>query len=393
MRFNTTAVHSGHSQPQGDAQPATPPIDRAASWAYDSMAALDAAFDGGGPFYGRDGMPTPALLEDAITALEAGRHTAVYATGMAAVASILAVTAAGRRVLAAPDLYGRTFGLLQTWLPETGAEVRFVSAQDQSAVAETLHSFRPHLLIVETLSNPLVKISDLPWLIGQAHAVDCRVLVDNTFASPYLCQPAAWGADYVLESLTKYIGGHGDILGGSVTTNDPAEHNRLLKHRAAFGATLDPQAAWLALRGLRTLGLRVERQCANALALAQFLNSHPAVARVYYPGLATDPGHGLATRIFGGHGHGGVLAFDLIPATQAQAWAIMDRLRLALRAATLGDVATLVAHPMRASHRSLSPDQRAAIGIGDGLIRVSVGIEDAEDIIADFAQALAHAPA
>lgn len=389
MQFQTLAVHSGHER-DATAMPTTPPLDHSTSWAFASMADLDAVFDGAAPgyFYARDGMPNASQLEQALSALEAGQNTLVYASGMAAMASTLAIAGSRRRILATPDLYGRTYALLQNWLPEAGAEVRFVSGQDHTAITGALASWRPHLLVVETLSNPLVKICDLPWLIDQAHASDCKVLVDNTFASPYLCRPAAWGADFTVESLTKYINGHGDVLGGSVTTLDLAEHTLLAKQRSSFGATLDPHAAWLTLRGMRTLGLRLRQHNDNALALATFLASHPAVARVYYPGLAADPGHSTAARLFAGRGFGGMLAFDLVEATRTRAWQVLDRLRIALRAPTLGDTATLVAYPAHASHRSLSPAQRAAIGVGDGLIRVSVGIEQAEDIIADFAHAL-----
>ena len=390
MRFQTLAVHTGHTR-QGSGVAATPLVDRSTSWAFDTMAELDAVFEGTSPgyFYGRDGMPNAVLLEEALTALEGGHGSLVYATGMAALASVLAVAGSGKRVLATPDLYGRTYALLQTWLPESGAEVRFVSSQDHAAMAEVLQSWRPHLLVVETLSNPLVKVSDLTWLIAQAQSVGCKVLVDNTFASPYLCRPAALGADYTIESLTKYINGHGDVLGGSITVLDPDERLRFARHRAAFGATLDPQPAWLALRGLRTLGLRMRQHAANANSLAAFLAGHPEVDRVYYPGLPGDPYHDLATGLFGDRGGGGLLPSHLVYATPPRAWQVMDRLQLALRGPTLGDVATLVAHPARASHRGLSPQQRAAIGIGDGLIRVSVGIEDVEDILADFDQALA----
>jgi cystathionine beta-lyase/cystathionine gamma-synthase len=388
MNFQTLAIHT-HSTSAGRAMPTSPPIDRSTSWAFESMADLDAVFEGGAGFmYGRDGMPNASMLEDAISALEAGPHTLVYATGMAAIAGALALPGPQGRILAAPDLYGRTFALLQSGQASAGAEVRFVSGQDHPALAAALASWRPHLLVVETLSNPLVKVSDLPWLAECAHAAGCKVLVDNTFASPYLCRPAEWGVDFTVESLTKYINGHGDVLGGSITVLDAADHSRLARLRSGLGATLDPHAAWLTLRGLRTLGLRMQQHSANALALARFLAAHPAVARVYYPGLPTDPGHLLARRLFADRGFGGMLAFDLAEPTRDRAWAILDRLRLALRAPTLGDIATLVAYPAHASHRALSPAQRAAARIGDGLIRVSVGIEDAADIIADFDQAL-----
>ncbi|MCO6450062.1 MAG: PLP-dependent transferase [Caldilineales bacterium] len=389
MKFETLTVHSGH-QRQGGILPSSPPIERAASWAFDAMADLDAVFEdpSSGYDYGRDNMPTPALLEEAISALQGGGRTQVFATGMAAIAAVLATAGSGRRVLAAPDLYGATYAMLNAWLPESGGEVRFVSAQDHEAVRDALQNWRPHLLVVETLSNPLVKVSDLGWLVEQARSAGCKTLVDNTFASPYLCRPLELGADYVVESLTKYLNGHGDVLGGSVTVNDDESYTALNLHRKRFGATLDPQAAWLTLRGIRTLALRLHQQCSNALVLAEFLSGHPAVATIYYPGLDSHPGHETAARLFGGRGYGGVLAFDLDAGTRAAAWAVMERLQIAWRAATLGDVATLVAYPAHASHRALTVEQRQAIGIGDGLIRVSVGIEDPDDIIDDFAQAL-----
>lgn len=388
MNFQTLAIHT-HPTPINRGAPTSPSIDRSTSWAFETMADLDAVFEGGpGYMYGRDGMPNASLLEEAISALEAGPNTLVYATGMAAIAGVLSLPGPQGRILAAPDLYGRTYALLQSGQATAGAEVRFVSGQDHAALAAVLEAWRPHLLVVETLSNPLVKVSDLPWLIEHAHAVGCKAMVDNTFASPYLCRPAQWEADFTVESLTKYINGHGDVLGGSVTVLDDADRARLDRYRSGLGATLDPHAAWLALRGLRTLGLRMHQHGANALALARFLADHAAIARVYYPGLAIDRGHLLAERLFGGRGYGGMLAFDLAEPTRARAWAVMDRLQLALRAPTLGDIATLVSYPAHASHRSLSPAQRAAAGIGDGLIRVSVGIEDGDDIVADFDQAL-----
>jgi len=389
MDFDTLLLHADHFRVH-PATPTAPPLHRATSWAFATMAELDTAFAGGeGYFYARDGMPDAERLETVLTALEGGHNTLVFASGMAAIAAVLAVAGRGRRVLAAAELYGRTYRLLQEDLPMSGAQVRFVNVEDEQAVAAALEGWRPHLFVVETLSNPLVHVADLPRLIEQAHAVGCRVLVDNTFASPYLCRPATLGADFTVESLTKYIAGHGDVLGGAVTTSDAAAYADLRRYRTDHGATLDPQAAWLALRGLRTLGLRMARHGANALALATFLAAHPAVRRVYYPGLPTHPGHERAGQLFGGRGFGGMLAFDLAAGTRQAAWAVMDRLQLALRAPTLGDLATLVAYPAHASHRSLSPERRRALGIGDALIRVSVGIEDAADIIADFAQALA----
>ena len=182
MHFNTLAVHGG-LHPQNDSMAASPPLERAASWSFAHMADLDEAFEGSAPgfYYGRDGMPTPALLEEALTGLEGGNHTLVYATGMAAIASVLQVAGAGKRVLAAPDLYGKTYFLLDTWLADSGADVRFVSAQDHAAILEALDTWQPHLLVVETMSNPLVKVSDVPWLVERAHEAGCKILVVYEF--------------------------------------------------------------------------------------------------------------------------------------------------------------------------------------------------------------------
>lgn len=388
--FASKTVHSGQSI-SSDVRSSAPVLDHAVSWSYASMAQLEEIFAGTrlGYNYGRHAMPTPALLEDALTVLEEGQGTVVFATGIAAIAAVLSTAGRGRRVLATPDLYGLTYALVHDWLPEQGAEVRFIPAEDAAAISQTLEQWRPQLLLTETMSNPLVKVSNLPWLIKQAHAVNCRVLVDNTFATPYLCRPATLGADYTVESLTKYINGHGDVLGGAVTVLQEEDLQALRIHRKRFGATLDPFAAWLTLRGLRTLALRLQRQSENALHLAQFLEQHPAVQRVYYPGLPSHPDHHLARQLFQERGFGGMLAFDLVEASREWAWRVMDRLQLALRAPTLGDYTTSVSYPAHASHRALSPVQRQALGIGEGCIRVSVGIEASDDIIADFSQALA----
>ncbi len=387
--FNSIAVHGGLIQP-GVTRAASPPLERAASWSPETMAELDDLFEGtaAGFYYGRDRSPTPALLEQTLSDLQEGRFTVAYATGMAAIAGVLSIAGQGKRVLATPELYGKTYHLIQTWLPKSGAEIRFVSGQNQQAIFHHLKTWQPDLMVVETLSNPLVKVSDIGWLVEQAKAAECKIMVDNTFASPYLSRPSSLGADYTVESLTKYINGHGDVMGGSVTVLDAIEYRALIQQRSAFGATLDPQAAWLTLRGLRTLGLRMERQCANAAALASYLAAHAAVQQVHYPGLESDPDHATAQELFAKRGYGGMLAFELTEPSWQRVWQVMDKLQMALRAPTLGDITTMVSYPAQASHRALSAEQRAAVGISAGLIRVSVGIEAIEDIIADFEQAL-----
>jgi len=233
----------------------------------------------------------------------------------------------------------------------------------------------------------LLKVADLPAVIAQAHAVDATVVVDATFTTPWLCQPLALGADYVVHSATKYLGGHGDVLGGVIATGRAQRHSlhEILK---LTGSILGPQEAWLILRGLKTLPLRVARQCENALTVARWLQEHPCVARVHYPGLLSHPQHALATQLFGGRGYGGVVSFELARGGRAEAFRFLEALRLVLPATSLGDVYSLALYPAISSHRALSPEERARLGIGDNLLRLSLGIEDVADVQADLDQAL-----
>jgi cystathionine gamma-synthase/methionine-gamma-lyase len=230
-------------------------------------------------------------------------------------------------------------------------------------------------------------VADLPALTELAHRYGTQVLADNTFASPYLCNPLSYDVDYVIHSATKFISGHGDVMAGVVVTS--AENRRnLYELNKLLGGVLGPFEAWLALRGLKTLPLRVRQQCANAARLAEWLNGHARVSRVNYPGLKGHPQHELAHHLMNGRGFGGVLSFEIADANRATVFRFMETLELCLPATTLGDVYTLVLYPAMSSHRSLSADERAQVGIGDGLVRLSAGIEDVDDIIADLDQAL-----
>jgi cystathionine gamma-synthase/methionine-gamma-lyase len=242
-------------------------------------------------------------------------------------------------------------------------------------------------LLVETISNPLLKVADLPTLAEMAQRHGARFLIDNTFASPYLCTPLDHGADFVIHSATKFISGHGDVMAGVVVTSSENRH-KLYELNKLVGGVLGPFEAWLAMRGLKTLPLRVRQQCANALRIAEWLSGHPRIARVHYPGLAHHPQHDLAGRLFGQRGYGGVLSFEIADADQATAFRFMEALELCQPATTLGDVYTLVLHPATSSHRALSAEERAQVGIGHGLVRLSAGIEDAGDVIADLERAL-----
>jgi cystathionine gamma-synthase/methionine-gamma-lyase len=265
----------------------------------------------------------------------------------------------------------------------------FVDVADLAGVEVALAETRPVALIAETISNPLLKTADLPALAQLAQRYQTKLLVDNTFASPYLYQPLADGADYVIHSATKFIAGHGDVMAGVVVTS--AENRRKLHElNIIVGSSLGPFEAWLARRGLKTLPLRVRQQCANALEVAQWLAEHPKITKVNYPGLRTHPQHELAKRLFAGRGFGGVLSFEIAGADQPTVFRFLEGLELCLSATTLGDIYSLVMHPATTSHRSLSAAERAEVGIGDGLLRLSVGIEDIEDILADLDRALSR---
>ncbi len=392
--FSTRAVHAGERVPPGDYVPVATPIHPTVGYLYDSLDDLDAIFatTRDGYVYPRYGSPTVSAFEAAVANLEGGEAAFAFASGMAAihVALLAAGVRAGTSVVAALDLYGATHTLLNRLFAELGATVRLVDVTDLTAVEAAMADTRPLAVVAETISNPLLKVADVPALSELARRYGAQFLVDNTFASPYLFNPLAHGADYVIHSATKYIGGHGDVMAGVVVTS--AERRRkLYELNKLVGSVLGPFEAWLALRGCKTLSLRVRQQCANAAHVAEWLAAHPKIARVNYPGLPVHPQHELARHLFGGQGFGGVLSFEIAGANQAKVFRFMEALELCLPATTLGDIYTLVLHPATSSHRSLSPEERAQVGIGEGLVRLSAGIEDATDIIADLDQALARA--
>ncbi len=392
--FATRAVHAGERVPRGNYTPVVTPIQPTVGFLYDSMDELDAIFatTKDGYVYPRYGSPTVAAFETAIANLEGGEAGHAFASGMAAMhAALLAAGVHARTtVVAALDMYGATFTLLNRLFAELGATVRLVDVSDLTAVEAMLAELRPVALVAETISNPLLKVANGPALADLAHRYGVKFLLDNTFATPYLFNPLAHGADFVIHSATKYIGGHGDVMAGVVITS--TENRRKLYDLALIiGGTLGPFEAWLALRGLKTLPLRVRKQFDNAARIAAWLAEQPTIARVNHPSLPEHPQHRLARQLFGERGCGGVLSFEIARADKAIAFRFMERLKLCLPATTLGDIYTLVLHPATSSHRSLSPQERAKVGISDGLVRLSAGIEDADDIIADLEQALEHA--
>ncbi len=389
--FATRAVHAGEQGPRADFTPVVAPIHPTVGFLYDSIDDLDAIFatTREGFVYPRYGSPTVAAFETAMANLEAGEAAHAFSTGMAAIhAALLAAgVRAGTAVVAALDVYGATYTLLSRLLTELGATTRFVDVTDLAAVEAALDVTRPIAVVAETISNPLVKVADIPSLVDLARRYGSSVLIDNTFASPYLCTPLNHGADFVVHSATKFIAGHGDVMAGVVVTS-VENRRKLYELNKLVGGVLGPFEAWLAMRGLKTLPLRMRQQCANAARVAEWLTGHPKIRRVHYPGLDSHPQHRLARQLFDERGYGGVLSFEITGAEQATAFRFMEGLQLCLPATTLGDIYTLLLHPATSSHRSLPEEERARVGISDGLLRLSVGIEEADDIIADLGQAL-----
>lgn len=389
--FQTRAVHAGERQPAADYVPVVTPISPAVGYVYESMDEMDAVFAGTRPgyVYLRYASPTVSAFESAVASLEGAEAAQAYSSGMAAIhAALLAAGAkAGASVVAALDIYGATFTLLQRLLTTLGVFVRMVDLTDLPEVEMALKETHASILLGETISNPLLKVADVPALAKLAHAAGASLLLDNTFASPYLFNPLRHGADFVIHSATKCLSGHGDVLAGVVATS--AENkSKLYEMNKLTGAVLGPFEAWLALRGLKTLPLRMRQQCANAQAIAEWLRAQTRVGKVNYPGLEDHPQHTLARQLFEGKGFGGVLSFEIAGAAQAEVFRFMEALEVCLPATTLGDIYSLVLHPATSSHRSLTPEERARVGISDGLLRISAGIESCDDILKDLEQAL-----
>jgi len=401
MAFATRAVHAGERPPHPDYTPVVTPIYPGSSFAYDDMQIVDEIFGATreGYAYTRYGNPTNTAMEVAVAALEGTDAAIGFGSGMAALHGAFMGTglSAGDTVIASRECYGATTTLLQGYFARLGVRTTFVDILDLAAVEEAVRRERPRFVTFETVSNPLLHVADGPAIVEIAHRAGALVVVDNTFTTPVLMRPAQWGADMVVHSSTKYLGGHGDVTAGVVATTAALRH-QMYEVNKAIGGILGPFEAWLVLRGLKTLALRVERHCANAAKVAEWLGTHPAIAHVNYPGLADHPQHALMGRLSLTGQYGGMVSFDIADATlgeaspasaKAAAFRFMESLRLCIPATTLGDVYSLVLYPPMSSHRGLTPEQRAAIGIGAGLIRLSVGIEAVDDIITDLDQALA----
>jgi len=388
-RLSTRCVHAGQRPDPATGSIATP-IYQTSTFAFATAEQGAARFAGEEPgyIYTRLGNPTVAALEEKLADLEGAEAAVAFGSGMAAVAStVTALVSAGDHVLFGSPIYGCTFDFFMDVMRRFGVEATPVDASRPEAVASAI---RPNtrLLLFETPANPTMRLADIRALAELAHQHEITVVVDNTFMSPFLQRPLEHGADIVVHSATKYIGGHGDVVAGLAA--GPAQVMADIRRTTLknFGGIISPFDAWLLLRGLKTLHVRMARHSDNALRVARFLEQHPLVMRVYYPGLESAPHHELARRQM--DGFGGILSFEVMGGLSAGR-ALLNAVRLCTVAVSLGDTDTLIQHPASMTHAVVPPEARAAAGITDGLIRLSVGLEDPDDIIADLDQALAIA--
>jgi len=389
--IGTRAVHAGERGPKPNFTPVSTPIYRSAAYLYDEIAELDAVFAGQqeGYVYARYGNPTVTALEEAIRDLEGGDVAVATSSGMAAVhlALLAAGVGTGERIVAARDLYGATFTLLVNVLSTLGIESTFVDTTDTEATRAAIIETKPRAVLIETMSNPLLRITDVPAIAEAAHAVGARVVLDGTFTPPPMLSGFANGADFIVHSMTKYLNGHADALAGVVIGKGDEAH-ALIPLVRTLGPNLAANEAYMVLRGLKTLTLRLRRQMLNARLIARALERDPRIARTVHPGLSSHPQYETARRLFKPGWLGGMVAFELADATQADVMRFMDALRLCVPATSLGDVYTLITCPAMTSHREVAPKQRERMGISPGLLRLSAGIEHPRDIIGDLMQAL-----
>jgi cystathionine gamma-lyase len=333
--------------------------------------------------YSRSANPTRNALEECLASLESARHCLTFASGLAATTTVMLLLEPGDHVVVNDDVYGGTARLFTRVLSRYGLRFDSVDLRDPDALRAALTE-RTRMVWLESPTNPLLRLVDIGAVAEIARERGALTVVDSTFATPVLQNPIALGADVVVHSSTKYLGGHSDVVGGAVMLDDDALAASLRFHQNAVGAVPSPFDCWLLLRGVKTLSLRVRQQCASALAVARFLEAHPAVRAVHHPGLASHPQHALATRQMSGGG--GMVSFEVD--TEERALAVLSRLRVFLLAESLGAVESLAEHPGRMTHASIAPEERRRVGVGDGLIRLSVGVEDVDDLIRDLDLAL-----
>jgi cystathionine gamma-synthase/methionine-gamma-lyase len=392
MKIETRAVHAGDRKKPGSAIPVTTPIYTASSYIYEETETLDRVFgrEIAGDSYARYENPTNRALEELLTSLESGHTSLACSSGMMAIQFALQAALADRRkhVVAANALYGATIRMLQSVFEPFGVETTFVDICDLDRVRAAVEENKPGCVLMETISNPLLRVGEVDRIAEIARSVNAALIVDNTFATPLMVRPLELGANMVCHSVTKYLAGHGDVLGGAIVCD--REHGEIIRQfgRTA-GPTLGPFESYLTMRGIKTFPLRFERQCANAIRVAEWLQANPKVAKVNFPANASHPDQAAVARLFPKGLYGAMVSFEIKGGGREEVFGFMDNLNMIVRATSLGDVHSMVLYPTISSHRDISPRQRERMGISDGLVRLSVGIEAAEDIIADLDQALA----
>ena len=387
LGFATRAIHHGY-HPEDNQNALTPPLHLTSTFAFQTAEQGGALFAGEteGHIYSRISNPTVALLESRIAELEGAEAGLCTASGMGAIsATMWTLVKPGDEIITDKTLYGCTFAFMRDGLARFGIRITHVDLRDpenlRAAISDTTR-----IVYFETPANPNMRLVDIRAVSDIAHASGALVVVDNTYASPMLTRPVSFGADFVLHSATKYLGGHGDLVAGAVCGRAEAIHEiRMVGVKDMTGSVMAPFNAMLVMRGLKTLQLRMQRHCDSGMRVATWLEAQPGVSAVYYPGLASHPQHALARRQM--DGFGGMIAFELEGGYEAGI-AMMNRLSLIRRAVSLGDAETLVQHPASMTHSTYSPEERAAHGISDGLVRLSVGLEDVADLLEDLANAL-----
>jgi len=378
MKFGTACIHAGQA-PDPTTGAIMTPIYQTSTYVQAAPGRHK------GYEYARTGNPTRTALEANLAALEGAAHGICFSSGLGAMDGVMRLLSAGDHVVACDDVYGGTYRLFMQIFARYGLEFTFTDMSDPQQVRSAI---APHTKLVwlESPTNPLLKVLDIQAIAAVARQAGALVVVDNTFATPYLQQPLALGAHLVVHSLTKYLGGHSDVIGGAVLTGDPALAERLHYIQNAVGAVPGPMDCFLVLRGTKTLHVRMERHCENAMLVAQYLDAHPAVGQVYYPGLPGHPQHALAGRQM--RAFGGMVSFRLKDDSLERAAKMCSATRLFSLAESLGGVESLIEHPAIMTHASIPKAVRESYGVNDSLIRLSVGIEDADDLIEDLRQAL-----
>jgi cystathionine beta-lyase/cystathionine gamma-synthase len=391
LSIYTLAVLAGCEAPTGGGAPAVPPLTPSVGFIHPTMEATDQALadDTAGYIYARHGGPTQAAFEETVASLEGAQAAVGFSSGMAALhAAILALVPPGGVIVAAEQLYGATRSLLEWLAASMRVTVHYADFLDLEATRQVITQSGPTVVICEVLTNPLVRVVRVDLIAEMAQSAEAALIVDNTFSTPFLLRPLEMGADLVVHSTTKFLNGHGDVLGGVVAgRTDLVQVAR--SHRKLLGAMPGAFESWLALRGLRTLAVRMSHACFSARQIAAWLDGQPGVGRVYYPGLEPDEqAHVAARALFRRNYFGAVMAFQIEGLDREGAFAFVERLKIIRPVTSLGDVNSLISHPATSSHRSLSPEERAAQGITEGTLRLSVGIEDPTDLMADLNQAL-----